>query len=196
MKNIFLLMMLFPMHTKCFSQQNEFSSFNKKRQKISYNGLKILGAYSAANIIYGSIAAAQTTGTNKYFQQMNVIWNGVTLSIAGIGYFTAKKEAVLSYAQSLKKQHSAEKLFLFNAGLDLVYIAGGAYTKERSKTASNNPARLKGYGQSVMLQGAVLLLFDGVMYAIHNRHGKKLYDMEKPVQMGFTGNGVGLLVSL
>lgn len=179
-----------------FAQQTELTAFNKERERISRTGIKVLAGYSAANIIYGSIAAGQANGSNKYFHQMNAIWNGITLGITGIGYLTARKEGILSYTESLKKQHNVEKLFLFNAGLDVAYIAGGAYLKERSKTTTKNPLRLKGYGESVMLQGGVLLLFDGVMYAIHNRHGKSLQKMGEKIQLTTTGNGIGLVVKL
>lgn len=179
-----------------FAQQTELTAFNKERERISRTGLKVLAGYAAANIIYGSIAAGQATGSNKYFNEMNAIWNGITLGIAGLGYLTAKKEGVLSFSESLKKQQGVEKLFLFNAGLDVAYIAGGAYLKERSKTTNKNPSRLRGYGESVMLQGGVLLLFDGIMYAIHNKHGKGLYKLADNIKLAATENGVGLIVKL
>lgn len=179
-----------------FAQQTELTAFNKERERISRTGLKVLAGYSAANIIYCSIAAGQATGSNKYFNEMNAIWNGITLGIAGLGYLTAKKAGVLTYSESLKKQQGVEKLFLFNAGLDVAYIAGGAYLKERSKTTNKNPSRLKGYGESVMLQGGVLLLFDGIMYAIHNKHGKGLYKLADNIKLAATENGIGLIVKL
>ena len=182
--------------TSLFAQQTALNKFNKERESISKKGSTALSSYAAANIIYGSIAAGQATGSNKYFHEMNAIWNGITLGITGIGFLTAKKEGTLSYGESIKKQQHIEKLFLFNAGLDVAYIIGGAYLKERAKTTIKNPLRLKGYSESVMLQGGVLLLFDGVMYAIHNRHGKALAKMGEKVQLRATGNGIGLLVKL
>ena len=182
--------------TAIFAQQNNLNLFNKERESISKKGLTVLSSFAAANIIYGSIAATKTNGSNKYFHEMNAIWNGITLGIVGIGIITSKKEGVLSYSESLKKQQNIEKLFLFNAGLDLAYIAGGAYLKERSKTNNKNPLRLKGYGESAMLQGSVLLLFDGITYAIHNRHGKALYKMGDAITFAATANGVGLLIGL
>ena len=68
--------------------------------------------------------------------------------------------------------------------------------KERSKTTIKNPAKLKGYGESVMLQGGVLLLFDGIMYAIHNKHGKLLNKMGENIKLSATGHGIGLIVKL
>ena len=178
------------------AQQTELTAFNKERERMSRTGLKVLAGYSAANIIYGSIAAGQATGSNKYFHEMNAIWNGITLGITGIGFLTAKKEGTLTYSESLTKQQNIEKLFLFNAGLDVAYIAGGAYLKERAKTTTKNPERLKGYGESVVLQGGVLLLFDGIMYALHSKHGKVLNKMGENIKFTSTGNGIGLVVKL
>ena len=179
-----------------FCQQTDLSTFNKQRNRIDKTAFKVLGSYSAANVIYGSIASSQTSGSNQYFHQMNAIWNGVTLGITAIGYLTKKDEGNLGYSASLQKQHSTEKLFLFNAGLDLAYIAGGAYLYEKSKTSTKKPERLKGYGQSVMLQGGVLLVFDAVVYAIHNRHGKKLTGLADRLQLSATGNGIGITIGL
>lgn len=179
-----------------FAQQNILNNFNKQRESLSKQGLTVLSCYAAANVIYGSIAASKATGSNKYFNEMNAIWNGITLGIAGLGYLTAKKVGVLTYNESVKKQQGVEKLFLFNAGLDIAYIVGGAYLKERSITTTKNPPRLKGYGESVMLQGGVLLLFDGIMYAIHNKHGKSLYKLGENFKMAATENGLGIIVKL
>ena len=179
-----------------FAQQTNLTGFNKERERLSRTGIKGLAVYSAANIIYGSIASSQTTGSNKYFHEMNAIWNGITLGITGIGFLTAKKEGTLSYGESLKKQQHIEKLFLFNAGLDVAYIAGGAYLKERAKTTIKNPLWLKGYGESIMLQGGVLLLFDGIMYTIHNRHSILLNKMGENIKLASTPNGIGFIVKL
>jgi hypothetical protein len=177
-------------------QQTTLNQFNIERQEISKKGLKILSAYGVANIIYGSIASSNSTGSTKYFHKMNVLWNGVTLGIVGISTIFSKKEKVLSYRGSLKKQSEIEKIFLFNAGLDLAYIAGGSYLKERSKTSTKNSSRLRGYGESVMLQGGVLLFFDGILYSIHNNHGKKLNKMAEKLMLTTTDSGVGLVLKL
>lgn len=179
-----------------FSQQLVLDEFNQQRQKINKKGLLVLGSWSAANIIYGTIASSQTQGSGKYFHRMNAIWNGVTLGVSAFGYFNAKKDEGLSYAQSLKNQAFIEKIFLVNAGIDVAYIVGGLYLKERSKTSSKNSDKFKGYGESIILQGSVLLLFDVVMYSIHNKHGKQLYKMAEKINFTSTDNGVGMVFKL
>ena len=178
------------------AQQTVLNDFNAKREHINKTAFIVLGAFSAANIIYGTIASTQTSGTTKYFHQMNAIWNGVTLGILAIGRFTAKPHGDLSFGESLKKQQGIEKIYLFNAGLDLAYIGTGAYLYEKSKTTIKKPERLKGYGQSLLLQGGALLLYDVIMYSIHNKHGRQLSTVAARAQFAVTGNGIGLLVNL
>ncbi len=189
--SILTLVMLLQ-YNNIFAQQTILDSINQQREKQTLTGLKLLSSWSAANIVYGSIARNNSTGSDKYFHEMNAIFNGVTLGISALGYFTAKKPTSLNVVQSLKKQNQAERLFLFNAGLDLAYIAGGAYLKEKSYNSLANADRLKGYGNSIMLQGAVLAAFDGVMYALMHKNGKKINAVLEKITFQNTGSGIGL----
>lgn len=196
MKAICLACMIVCQCSSLFAQQTALDNFNVERQRIAKNGVYVIGSYAAANVIYGAIAAQNATGSTKYFHEMNAIFNGVTLGISALGIITAKKEGRLNYVSSLKKQHGLEKLFLFNAGLDLAYIAGGAYMQERAKTTINNSLKQKGYGQSIMIQGGVLFLFDGIMYYLNKKHGEELYKLGESIQLAATRNGIGVIVKL
>ena len=100
-----------------------------------------LGSWSAANLIYSGALVVPAEGNNKYFHQMNMIWGGINITLATIGYLAAKNQDELSFAKSLQKQSSLEKTFLFNAGLDLAYVAGGFYLKEKSYNDLKNKDR-------------------------------------------------------
>ena len=196
MKKIASLTLALAICTFSFAQQLEISQYNAERRHISDRGVKIIAGWSAANIIYGVAAAGGATKSVKYFYEMNAIFNGVTLGIAGVGYLTGKKEGSLSLTETFKKQHGIEKLFLFNAGLDVAYIAGGAYLQEKAKSSLKNNYKYQGYGRSIMLQGGVLFLFDGIMYSLHNIHGKKLEAITNKLTLSATGTGIGLLLKL
>ena len=71
---------------------------------------------------------------------------------------------------------------MLNMGLDVAYMAGGLYMTERSKSRLN-PAKLKGYGNAVMVQSGFLLLFDTFNFFIHNKHGKQLDRLIDKVQL-------------
>ncbi len=197
MKKLILLTAIAISTSNVFSQlQSDINAYNRQKNKITRNGMKVLAGWSAANVIYSAIATGQSSGTSRYFHQMNVMWGGINLGIAALGYLGTKNKDGMSLIESLKKQAGVEKTYMFNAGLDLAYIASGFYLKERAKNTTKNPQKLKGYGESIILQGAALLLLDGVMFTLHNRHGKKLYKMMDKVQVGATGNGISLLVKL
>ncbi len=182
-----------------FSQsQADLNVFNRERNKVTKKSMIVLGGWSAANLIYSGIASGQTTGTTRYFHQMNVMWGGINLGLAALGYLGTKNKDGMTLVQSLKQQGGLEKTYIFNAGLDVAYIASGLYLKERSKTRIKveNRQKERGYGESIILQGAALLLLDGVMFTVHNFHGKKLYKIMDKIQVGATGNGLSMIVKL
>ena len=186
-----ILLLVFLIVSQCLLSQENNKAFNEERINMTKNGMLVLGAWGTANLISGSIGMARSSGETKYFHQMNLIWGAVNLSIALPSYLQIKKEASnLSIAETFKQQSHIEKLFLFNAGLDLVYISGGFYCLAKGENDSRQNL-YRGYGKSLLIQGGGLLLFDAVMYFSHNHHGKKLYSLLSKVQ--FNGNNVGLL---
>ncbi len=158
-----------------FCQMNELISFEKKRIDLNKKAMIVLGSWSTANIIAGAIGTNTKNRETRYFNQMNVIWNSVNLLIAGAGYYSATKEQLndLTISKVLLHQNKTEKAFLFNTGLDIAYVTTGLYLTERSKR-NVDPAKLKGYGNSVMVQGGFLFLLDAVMYKLQQHRSKQL----------------------
>lgn len=174
--------------------QVNLQEFNRERFTINKKAFLVLGGWSAANIITGVIGQSASTGQTKYFHQMNIIWGSVNLLVALPGYIGARKSATdLSLAASIKSQSAAEKTFGFNAGLDLAYMAAGAWTIENGNSHSNAD-KYKGYGKSIVLQGAVLLLFDAVMFTTHNHHGKRLLKVLDAVQLAPNSLGFRVVI--
>ncbi|MEP7110062.1 MAG: hypothetical protein ABI760_18855 [Ferruginibacter sp.] len=156
-------------------QTNDLLSFEIQRINTTKKGMLVLGSWSAANIIAGAIGTSTANGQARYFNQMNLIWRSTNLLFAGLGYWGATRENTnsLTLSRVILHQNKVEKTFLFNAGLDLAYVTTGLYLTERSKQKAD-PSKLKGYGNSVILQGGFLFLFDAVMYSLHQWHSKKL----------------------
>ncbi len=170
MKTNAFLLILFLFACLSLHAQSLTESFEAE-QNFRTNGMLVLGSWATVNIAGGLIARAITSGSDRYFYEMNAIWNGVNLGIAAFGYFSALKMAAPSTGLELYQlQNEMDKTLLFNAGLDLAYMAGGLYLMERSRrSSSDNPVRLKGYGQSIILQGAFLLAFDITMVLVHQK---------------------------
>lgn len=182
-----LVVFILLLTSEAFAQEiPALSDFNRTRLDYNQKGMIILGSWAVGNMVWGGIGASQTIGQNKAFHQMNLYWNSVNLMIAGFGYWQATKEMPgTDFWATMEAQQGIEKVLLLNGALDVAYIAGGFYLKERGLRKDND--RLIGFGKSVILQGAFLLAFDGVMYGFHHVHGKELPNLVQNISLGPTG---------
>ncbi|MFN2424509.1 MAG: hypothetical protein ABR572_12125 [Cryomorphaceae bacterium] len=140
-----------------------------KEVRFRKNGMMVLGSWAVVNIAGGLALRTNTTGSTRYFHEMNAIWNGVNLGIATFGYIGAMRMGTPESAFGLyQEQIGMDKTLLFNAGLDLGYVAAGLWMTERAKNVDKRPDMWKGYGQAVMLQGAFLFAFDVLMLVFHD----------------------------
>jgi len=197
MRKILLFSFLLLFFTQGYGQDNfSLSDYNHQRNKTGRNGMLVLTGWGVANLGYGLIAQSQTSGTDKYFHQMNAMWGGINAALGFMGYLGSRNAKDLSLSESVRAQYASEKTFLFNAGLDLAYIGGGFYLHERSKSVTKKPERLKGYGGSIIMQGAALLIFDVTMYSIHHSHGKGLLKFLDKSGVAFGPGQIGLFVKL
>jgi hypothetical protein len=167
----------------------EFSRQRIQHQRIiGYS----LGGYALANIAGSGIAAGQTTGETKQFHRMNVYWNLVNLGIAGFGLLGARKQNpdTESLKDAVQRHNQMKKVLAINAGLDVVYMAGGAYLANRD----NNPEtadRNRGFGKAIIVQGGFLMAFDVVNYLIFKNR-----DSQRNALIQATPNGIGLMIGL
>ena len=165
------------------------AAFATERTRLDQRGLAVLGGWAAGNLLVSGIATGQTTGSEHYFHQMNLGWGAVNLVLAGTGYLAARRGSrrpADDRASNVRAQIKTENLYLFNAGLDVAYLTSGLYLLEkgRNPTAAGSSDRWRGYGQSLLLQGGFLLLFDGFQYATHHRHSRNLYPLLSRVSIG------------
>lgn len=191
MKKLLSVFFLLPFVTA--SAQSGFQdSLATERVALIKNNLWVLGAWAGANIVQGSISAGNTAGSGQYLHRMNVYWNTVNLAIAGIGLLAIKKQLAgpHSFERNVKEQQKLEKLLILNTGLDAAYIMTGMYLKE--KGLRQNSDQSVGFGNSLLLQGSFLLVFDMIQYFQHRRNSKALEQHKAGWELGSTGNGVGL----
>ncbi|MFB6343472.1 hypothetical protein ACE1ET_17240 [Saccharicrinis sp. FJH62] len=151
----------------------DYPDLYAKSLNINQTGMYVLGGWALANIATGAYGWSKYDGNQKYFHQMNLFWNTVNLTIAGIGLYSAihTDPSVMNTNSILSAQQKTENTFLINAGLDVLYMAGGYYMMHLSQKKEKYRDLLNGYGKSVMLQGAFLFVFDLVMYGIQHHHG-------------------------
>jgi hypothetical protein len=192
---LFALLLIF---TQVVFSQNiskkSLEEINTKRLKINKQSMYVLGGWAVTNIAVGAYMRGRSTGSNRYFHEGNAGWNIVNLAIAGGSLWATSKADPASYDlwQTIAEQQKIEKFLLFNAGLDLGYMATGLYLSERSRRFNGRQAdRLKGYGQALLLQGGFLLAFDLTTFIIHNSSASpELQNLLSSVYV--TGNGLGV----
>ena len=169
----------------------DLESINQNRISMNSNGMLVLGGWAVSNIIIGGIGMTQTGGNTKYFHQMNAAWNSVNLAIAGFGYYGLQRQsAQMGLAETITEFHNFENILLFNAGLDIGYMALGAWLWERGLRKESS--RLEGYGQSIILQGSFLFAFDTILYFMSRSESSKLMDALSHVQ--FTGTNLAVSI--
>ena len=138
--------------------------------------MTVLTGWGTANVLVGGIgAAASDDEQTRQFHLMNAGWGAINAALGVFGGRSARRDRRagqpldIAYADLRR----TEKILLFNAGLDLGYVAGGAYLLERAKRpGSETAARDKGWGQAIVLQGVGLFVFDLLAYRhLHKGEG-------------------------
>ena len=206
MKNNFLLALFLPVALSLgvggsvLGQQSFNDSLASSRNRITEGAMLTLGSFAAANIATGFIAASRAQGETKYIWRMNGYWNLINLGVAGLGYLGLRNAMTRTYTLSANEraQLAIEKTYVLNFGLDLVYIMGGFYLRQRGygETTPDSRDRYKGYGTSIILQGGFLLLMDGVMIVLHHRNSNRLNDHLRQLELRSGADGLGLRYSL
>ena len=167
---------LFFLTFSLFGQNNvQLNEFNSARLTKNKRLMLTLGGWSAVNISTGIVGSLTTSGTTQHFHQMNSLWNTVNLSLSLGGLLRYNKETSKSFnlIESMRIQLKTERIFLINSIVDIGYIGAGTFLHNRSLIGGTNAELEKGFGNSIIMQGAFLLLFDTAAYFIHKKNRLK-----------------------
>lgn len=165
--------------------------------KTQKTGMLILGSWAFANLISSPILSARTSGSAKYFHQMNGYWNLVNLGLAGFSYYSLHNDpAVSGSAELLAQTIKMEKILLFNAGLDIGYMATGLFLRERSRNIEKRANQFLGFGNSLILQGGFLFLFDLGFYYFMNHHEQEILNFIQNTSLSFSNQGFHLIFKI
>lgn len=192
-----LLILFLVMFSDVGNAQNlseSLTSYNHQRINLNTNGMYVLSGWALSNIAIGSAGYFNSSGRTKYLHQMNLGWNLVNLAIAGgaLYQYTNADPSSFSLIQSLEEAKSIENILLFNMGLNVGYIATGGFLWERGIRKSSH--RLTGYGQSLMIQGGFLLLFDSTLYLLNRTNNGKLNTVFE--QISIEGTQLSFMIPL
>lgn len=191
MKSFFSLLLFALVLTANAQYDTLIQRFDAKRYRLNKTGMVVLSTWGAATLAGSATGYALTESyEEKQFYLMNGAWGLINLGIALPGAISAQKNSSSIYEMQ-RTQTKMEKIFLANAMLDAAYIAGGAALTQYGATRQNTEQRqqFRGFGNTVMLQGAGLLVFDTFMTILNNRNRRKHLDpVLRKASISFTGN--------
>ncbi len=149
---------------------------DRRRVRVQLAGMGVLTGWAAANLIGGAIGnlVVPVGRDARYFHQANWAWNTVNLTLGAIGLRSARRErpGAAGPRQVDAAITRAQRVFAVNALLDVGYVVGGYTTWEIGKDRES--ARVRGYGEAVIFQGAFLLAFDLAMILAHETGARRL----------------------
>jgi hypothetical protein len=152
-------------------------------------GMGTLLSWGALNVTAG-VVGRLTTGDRRLqgFWEMNLGWGLVNsgLAIASLVGGGADPETRGALGASLEASHDLALVFWVNTGLDVAYMAAGAWLWERGNARAE--PRTVGFGQSLIVQGAFLFAFDLVMALLEGDAAGELYPLVGPAGVGLGGN--------
>lgn len=179
--------------------QTSLDDINKTRCRHTLNGMIALSSWTGVNLAAGTVGVLTTKGELQHFFEMNIYFNVVNLGLAIPGLIDAvkAKRSGLNFEISVKEVQKIKTIYLFNAALDFTYITAGFLFREmgQSNNDINLRNRLVGYGNSFIVQGGFLLLYDFIAFGLHAANGKKLDEHWKKISFQpFGVYGLGLSV--
>jgi hypothetical protein len=156
------------------SAVNELDNYSQKSHDLNHNGMIVLTSWASANILSGANYFITRSEEEKYFYGMNAVWGAVNLSIAIPGLL-GKKQTFINKKELLKDQLKTEKIFAINGALDVLYIGMGIGLNEVANNQSDihKHAMFRGFGNSFIMQGTGLLVFDISMWSLNRMNRKK-----------------------
>lgn len=172
------------------SAREWLATHNEEATRLNRVAMGVLFGWAVLNIGTGVAGHFASEGETRAFFQANAAWNVVNLAIAGFGYHgqATAEPASWDLARSLAEGQKMERVLLFNAGLDVGYMAFGAFLWERGLRKDSE--RLRGWGKSLLVQGGFLLVFDSVLWLLNARLNGELTARLAPAP-----GGVGLMLS-
>ena len=168
---IFVLLIL-NLNQKINSQDS--LSFHKDFYKTQQNSLLLLSSWSVGNLALSPFLGNNfkvlrnnfvgDVSSNDYFHQMNFNWNLINAGICGVSHFLVHRDSRKPWNLNdiSNRKSKAEKSITFNMGLDILYVITGFVLNQTANESKGNLNINKGYGNSLMIQGGYLLLYDAI----------------------------------
>jgi hypothetical protein len=159
----------------------DLGAWHTAREARVEAGMVTLLGWGAASVAGGIAGRALTDGPRAHgFWEMTAGWGLVNAGLALTSLLTFGEDAATraSLGASLEASHDLSTVLWLNAGLDVGWMAMGAWLRERGR--ARGEARSEGFGEAMVVQGAALLAFDVVMGLLESGAAADLYPVIAP----------------
>ena len=163
--------------------------------KAQQNHLWRVGVWGGANAVGGlalMLASSRSRRPGRWnFGAMTAGWGAVNVGIAAVGLLAASPPTAEA-AAVLDAERQFHDILLFNLGLNVAYSAVGGTMLAAGYRDVENAARWRGFGSSLVLQGAGLLVLDGVAFMASRTRLAGLLDPTTAVSLQPLPTGLAL----
>ena len=151
------------------------------------------GANALGGLALVWASSRSSTSTRWHFGAMSAGWGVVNVGIAA-GGLLASGSPPAEPSALLEAERQFHDILLFNLGLNVAYSAVGATMLGASYYGIDNIGRWRGFGGSLVLQGAGLLVLDGIAFFASRSRLSSLLDagVQLSVQAAPTGAALTL----
>lgn len=127
-----------------------------------------VAAWGGVNTLGGLALVWGTRRTQRsarwHFGAMSAGWGVVNVGIATAGLLGSSAPPPADLSAVLAAERQFHDILLFNLGLNVAYSAVGATMIGAGYRDVSNTGRWRGFGTSLVLQGAGLLVLDGIAF--------------------------------
>lgn len=148
----------------------ELPAWNERRLSTNRTAMFVLSGWAVGNMVVGGVGfGLEKDERLRWLHLGNAAWNVVNLALGVVGLISdcGRDPKSFDAKQSLVEGEKQQKVLLVNAGLDVAYLAAGAFLWQRGEATSD--PRFVGLGQALLIQGAFLLGFDVVLAVLNGR---------------------------
>jgi hypothetical protein len=190
---ILFLLSCMQLSAQDISFKDTVAAYNLHRIRTNKKGMEVLGAWGIANVAGGAVGFFTAKQDEwRDFHAMNALWGLTNTGIAAFGLYGTRREAAIhpNASGAYQRYLANKRIYLINAGLDLLYIGSGVALTELGAQSNRNAAVLKGFGASFAMQGVFLLLFDNIMFASHQGYNSRWFRLMNEIHI--SGSSVGI----
>ncbi|PAP81827.1 hypothetical protein B1759_03690 [Rubrivirga sp. SAORIC476] len=159
-----------------------------------------VGAWGLANALGGTalvLASDRDAQPGRWaFGLQSGAWGAVNIGIAAVGLATGPGEVTSDWATALAAENGYADVLLVNLGLNVGYVAVGGTLLAVAGRGVPNPDAWRGHGAALILQGAGLLVLDGMAYLASRGRFEALTEVAAQATLSASASGLTLLVPL